>query len=257
MIAINFIGQTGFVMFNDKVAFAVDPVLNDIVSEQGNSLRNYPPVISYEELEVDYIFCTHDHIDHMAKDTLVAVAEIDKETKFIVPAGCVEEVIGWGIAADRVLGISAGESMQLEIGRLKVRGISAAHPVHQVDANGKDHNLVYCFELEDKKLVHLGDTYRTEQLEKELRSLGHMDVLFAPVNGRDEEREAKGIIGNMNCEEAAQLADKLRVDLAIPTHFDMIIGNTANPFDFAEELWKLNQENKCWIPTLREQYVVM
>jgi len=257
MIAINYIGQTGFVIFNDKVAFAVDPVLNDIVSENGHSLRYYPPVLSYDELEADYIFCTHDHIDHMAKDTLVAVAEIDKETKFIVPAGCVDEVVGWGISADRVMGLSAGEEMKLEIGRLRVKGFSAAHPVHKVDENGKDHNLVYCFELEDKKLVHLGDTYMTEQLEKDLRSVGHIDVLFPPINGRDEEREAKGIIGNMNYEEAAQLADKLRVDLAIPTHFDMIVGNTANPFDFAEALWKLNQENKCWIPTLREQYVVM
>lgn len=257
MIAINYIGQCGFVIFNDKVAFAVDPVLNDLVDENGKTIRNYPPVLAYDELEADYIFCTHDHIDHMAKETLQAVAEIDKETKFIVPAGCVDEVVGWGIAADRVMGLSDGETMQLEIGKLSVKGISAAHPVHQVDVNGKDHNLVYCFELEGKKLVHLGDTYMTEQLEKALRGLGHLDVLFPPINGRDEEREAKGIIGNLSCEEAAQLADKLRVDLAIPTHFDMVEGNTANPFDFAEALWNLNQENKCWIPTLREQYVVM
>lgn len=257
MIAINYIGQCGFVIFNDKVAFAVDPVLNDLLDDSGKSIRNYPPVLSYEELEADYIFCTHDHIDHMAKETLTEVAKIDETTKFIVPAGCVEEVVGWGIPAERVMGISAGETLKLDIGKLKVTGFSAAHPVHQVDENGKDHNLVYCFELEDKKLVHLGDTYLTEQLEKDLRSVGHVDVLFPPINGRDEEREAKGIIGNLSVEEAAQLSDKLRVDLAIPTHFDMVAGNTANPFDFAECLWKLNQENKCWIPTLREQYVVM
>lgn len=257
MIAVNYIGQCGFVIFNDKVAFAVDPVLNDLVDETGKSIRNYPPVLAYEELEVDYIFCTHDHIDHMAKETLCEVAKIDPETKFIVPAGCVNQLVEWGIAADRVMGIADGESMKLEIGRLSVKGISAAHPIHQLDENGKDHNLVYCFELEDKKLVHLGDTYMTERLEKDLRSLGHIDVLFPPINGRDEERESKGIIGNLDYKEAAQLADKLRVDLAIPTHFDMVTGNTANPFDFAEELWKLNQENKCWIPTLREQYVVI
>lgn len=268
MIAINYIGQCGFVIFNDKVALAIDPVLNDLVDESGKTIRNYPPVLSYDELEVDFIFCTHDHIDHMAKETLTAVAEIDKTTKFVVPTGCVKEVVSWGIDEARVIGISDGETKELAIesedgtpvgrsGRISVKGISAAHPVHQVDEEGLDHNLVYCIEMEDKKLVHLGDTYMTERLEKELRSLGKIDVLFPPVNGRDEERESKGIIGNLSCEEAAELADKLRVDLAIPTHFDMVAGNTANPFDFAECLWKLNQENKCWIPTLREQYVVM
>ena len=268
MIAVNYIGQCGFVIFNDKLAFAVDPVLNDLVGDDGHSIRNYPPVLSYDELEVDYIFCTHDHIDHMAKETLTAVAEIDSTTKFVVPAGCVKEVVSWGINEDRVIGLSDGETKEFVLdipegesvrkaGRIKVKGISAAHPVHQVDDEGLDHNLVYCFEMDDKKLVHLGDTYMTERLEKELRSLGHVDVLFPPINGRDEEREAKGIIGNLSCEEAAQLADKLRVELTIPTHFDMVAGNTADPFDFAECLWKLNQENKCWIPTLREQYVIM
>ena len=269
MIAINYIGQCGFVIFDDRISFAIDPVLNDLVGEDGKSIRNYPPVISCEELNADYVFCTHDHIDHMAKETLLEVAKVDEETKFVVPAGCVKELISWGIEGSRVLGIAAGETKTLTVngndgegnprkpGKLKVKAISTAHPVHQVDEEGLDHNLAYCIELEDKKLVHLGDTYMTEQLEKDLRSLGHVDVLFPPINGRDEERESQGIIGNLSCEEAANLADRLRADLTIPTHFDMVAGNTADPFDFAQRLWDLNQENKCWIPTLREQFVVM
>lgn len=257
MVTINYIGQCGFIISNDKVVFAVDPVLNDLVDDNGNTLRNYPPVLSYEELKADYIFCTHDHIDHMAEDTIKEVAQIHKETKFIVPAGCVDEIVGWGISANRIIGLAAKETIGLEIGALRVTGFSAAHPVHQVDDKGRDHNLVYCFELEGKKLVHLGDTYMTGQLEKDLEDIGHIDVLFPPINGRDEEREAKGIIGNLSCEEAAQLAAKLKVGLVIPTHFDMIAGNTANPFDFAKCLVMLNQETPCKIPTLKEKYVVM
>lgn len=257
MIAINYIGQCGFMIYNDKCAIAIDPVLNDIVDENGKTLRCYPPVVDYEELDVDYVLCTHDHIDHMAKETVLAVAGIYEDTKFIVPNGCVKTLIEWGISEGRVIGIADGETKNLELGRVTVKGISTAHPTHQVDEAGLDHNLAYCITMEDKKLVHLGDTYLTERLEKELRSLGKIEVLFPPINGRDDEREAKGIIGNLSCEEAAQLADRLRVELTVPTHFDMIAGNTADPFEFAEMLWKLNQENKCWIPALREQYVVM
>ncbi len=82
------------------------------------------------------------------------------------------------------------------------------------------------------------------------------DVLFPPINGRDEVREAKGIIGNLSCNEAAVLADKLGVELVIPTHFDMIVGNTANPDEFREYLLKLNPNNKFIIPVLSKECFV-
>lgn len=272
MIAVNYIGQCGFMIFTDKIALAIDPVLNDLVDESGRSMRNYPPVIPYEELAVDFVFCTHDHIDHMAKETLVTIAGMYEKTRFVVPNGCVRELAGYGIAKERIIGMADGEDIELVAEnwneeeapakpsaamKLRVKSISTAHPIHQVDAEGLDHNLAYSIVMEDKRLVHLGDTYQTERLKEALYSLGPIDVFFAPVNGRDEERESRGIIGNLSCAEAADLAAALAVDLAVPMHFDMIAGNTADPFEFAECLQKIDKECKCWIPTLREQYVVM
>lgn len=257
MLALNYIGQCGFYIFTETKAIAIDPVLNDLVDEKGQSIRNYPPVISYEELDVDYIFCTHDHIDHMAKETLTEVAKIYEDVKFVVPKGCVSLMKEWGIKEENIIGLSDGEKIRLEDCKIDVQGISTAHPVHQKDQQGLDHNLAFCIVMDDKKLVHLGDTYMTDQLKKDLRRLGKIDALMLPVNGRDEEREAQGIIGNLSCEEAADLAAYLRADLSIPTHFDMVAGNTANPFDFFEALHDIDPECKCWIPTLREQRVLV
>lgn len=114
-------------------------------------------------------------------------------------------------------------------------------------------NIVF-IEMNGKKLVHLGDTYVTEQLRNDLKELGKIDSIMLPINGRDEIREAQGIIGNLNCEEAAELAAYLRPDLSIPTHFDMVVGNTADPAVFKECLNEIMPESRCWIPTLMEEY---
>lgn len=255
MVALNYIGQCGFVIFSDKWKMAIDPVLNDLKDDNGNPIRNYPPVIAYDELDVDYILCTHDHIDHMAFETLVEVTKLYGDTKIIIPNGCKDELIKNGIKKSSIIGLADGEVYKIAED-VTVKGVSTAHPVHQTDENGLDHNLAYSIELEGKRLVHLGDTYMTERLEKSLLELGEVDVLFPPINGRDEKREAKGIIGNLSCEEAAEISAKLKARLVVPTHFDMVKGNEADPFEFEECLNKLDAGCRIWIPTLKEQNYV-
>lgn len=254
MLTIKYIGQCGFYIYTDTKAIAIDPVLNDLVDEDGKSIRKYPPVMEYKELKVDYIFCTHDHIDHMAKETLVSVAKLYEEVKYVVPDGCKHMLIEWGIKEENIVGVAAGEKIKLKDIDGCVKGISTAHPVHQKDEHGLDRNLAYSIEIDGKKLVHLGDTYMTEQLRNDLKELGKIDSIMLPINGRDEIREAQGIIGNLNCEEAAELAAYLRPNLSIPTHFDMVVGNTADPAVFGKCLHAIIPESKCWIPTLMEEY---
>lgn len=256
MIGIQYLGQCGFLFSSEQISIAIDPVLTDLRDEKGETLRLYPAFFTPEELKADFILCTHDHIDHMAEETLRRVAGTNEKTLFVVPKGCVKEMISWGIAEARVIGISDGEEVSLFDGACTIKGVSAAHPVHQVDAEGMDHNLVYGIRMEEKQLVHLGDTYRTERLFEALKQLGAIHAFFAPINGRDEEREAKGIIGNLSETEAAELAASLEVELAIPTHFDMIIGNTGDPQKFMEALKKESYKGKCRIPCRDEKIVL-
>lgn len=252
MITIKFLGQCGFIISTEKFSIAIDPLCNDLLDENGNTILNYPPVCTPEELDVDYIFCTHDHIDHMAQDTLVTVSKCSEKTIFIVPKGCVEEMVSWGIAREWILAFDEGQNIVMGDNIFSWKAFSAAHPVHQVDENGNNHNQVFCLEIDGKKLVHLGDTYLTDSLLADLKSVGQIDVLFPPINGRDEEREAKGIIGNLNYQEAADLAISLNAGLVIPTHFDMVKGNIEDPEKFVSYLQQKDQKRKYWIPNMQE-----
>lgn len=236
---IKFLGQCGFVFESEKISFAIDPVLNDLV-ENGQSIRNYPPVFEPEELNVNYVFCTHNHIDHLALETVSKIADKNQNTEFIIPNGCINILKKQGINSERIHGLKAGETLFLE--GLKVLGISTAHPVHNVEDN-----LAYSIVFDGKHIVHLGDTYLTQQLKKDLLNIGKIDYFFPPINGMDEEKAAKGIIGNLNIKEAVELTNILQPEIVIPTHYDMVKGNTANPQEFVDEMKKVNSNQKIKI----------
>lgn len=246
---LTFLGQCGIVIEEDRLRVAIDPVLTPLM-DHGVDIRLYPSVMEPEELNADYVLCTHEHIDHMAIDTLKRIANATKKSIFVIPNGCVSLLASYGIDLSRIIGLADGETVLLTQERLKIGGISTAHPVHHVDENGMDCNLAYVIEIGHKRLIHLGDTYYTERLEKSLKANCPIDALFAPINGMDEEKAKIGLIGNMSAKEVAELVCQLEVGMVVPTHFDMVKGNTEDPLKLVNELKCRNNETKVWIPQL-------
>ena len=68
---------------------------------------------------------------------------------------------------------------------------------------------------EEARVYHAGDTIVTDELTSAL-ALSDVDVALLPINGRDAEREARGIVGNMDAAEAVELALAHRRDTARP-----------------------------------------
>nr|MDP8944397.1 MBL fold metallo-hydrolase [Actinomycetota bacterium] len=74
----------------------------------------------------------------------------------------------------------------------------------------------------------------------ETLSAWDIDIAFVPINGRDYFRTGRGIIGNTDFRETAELAETLDIGLIVPTHYDLIEGNTADPGHFVSHLYSLN-----------------
>ena len=77
----------------------------------------------------------------------------------------------------------------------------------------------YVVELDGVTLYHAGDSLADERIVQAAAEL-RPDIALVPINGRDAEREGRGIVGNMSPDEAARTARDLSVALAIPMHFD-------------------------------------
>ena len=114
---------------------------------------------------------------------------------------------------------------------------------------------VYYITMGNVRILHLGDTYLTNQLLEDLQKLPTPHLFLPPINGSDYFRTKRNCIGNLSSIEAARLSVLLHADLTIPTHFDMIEGNTVDPLNFVRELWSENPAAKWHIPALGERFI--
>ena len=79
-----------------------DPVFSQYASPIKFFIKRFqPPAISLEALpHIDFIVISHDHYDHLDKDTVSFFA--DRQTQFLVPLGVAEHLVYWGIDPDRI-----------------------------------------------------------------------------------------------------------------------------------------------------------
>ncbi|HRG80141.1 MAG TPA: MBL fold metallo-hydrolase, partial [Cyclobacteriaceae bacterium] len=77
-------------------------------------------------------------------------------------------------------------------------------------------------------VYHSGDTLWYDEMVKILKPFT-VDVAFLPINGNDP---ARGVAGNLNCEEAARLGKEINAKLVIPHHYDLFKFNTADVQEF-------------------------
>ncbi|MFA6098951.1 MAG: MBL fold metallo-hydrolase [Patescibacteria group bacterium] len=95
---------------------------------------------------------------------------------------------------------------EYEIKKVFIRGISSWHDDKQGAERGR--NIIYTFNFEDIKIVHLGDLgakLDDEQLDK----IEDVDILLIPVGG----------IYTLNGKQAAELVNEIEPRIVVPMHY--------------------------------------
>ncbi|HEV3496279.1 MAG TPA: MBL fold metallo-hydrolase, partial [Actinomycetes bacterium] len=149
------------------------------------------------------------------------------------PAPAVPDATGAGLPPDRLVGARPGEP--LAAGDVTVHPVPALHGVHMADAysfglpaDGEQvRYLGYVLETPDGRLYHAGDTLRWDG-QAELLRRHRVDVALLPINGRDADREARDLVGNLDAGEALALARDAGVGTVVPMHFELMEGNLGD-----------------------------
>ena len=81
-------------------------------------------------------------------------------------------------------------------------------------------------------------------LDEELAACG-VDVALLPVNGRDQQRRAHGILGNFTFDEATALCIRCKISAMIACHFGMFDFNTVAESWLDEQIARTQASLQC------------
>lgn len=236
------LGQSGFLLQWNGTCLLFDPYLSDSLTKKYAStnkphVRMSEQVIEPKMLDgVDLVTSSHNHTDHLDGETLIPLLKANPAISFVIPEANRDFIID-RVGCDRnfPIGLTDGEKTQVK--EFIFHGVPAAHNSVERDEKGRCKFMGYVVQFGNFSVYHSGDTLWYEGMEKILAPF-HVDVAFLPINGNDP---ARGVAGNLNSSEAAQLGKKIHARLVIPHHYDMFAFNTANPNDFAAEAKKHQQ----------------
>ena len=232
------LGQVGVAIKGPTGVLYVDPYLTDSDGEGGSLPRTFPPPLAPTEVtNASAVLLTHVHIDHTDPDTVLPLSEVSPEARFIASFASRDELVEAGLEAGRIVVPEVGEAF--EISGATVTAVPSAHTELEYDAGRGYPYLGYVIEWNGVTVYHAGDTVVYDGMIETL-SAWDIDLAFVPINGRDFFRTQRNIIGNTGFREAAELTETLDIGLIVPTHYDLIEGNLADPGRFVSHLYDTN-----------------
>ena len=239
------LGQSGFLLQWQGRHLLFDPYLSDSLTSKYAAtatphVRMTERVIAPERMKfVDVVTSSHNHTDHLDKETLVPLLSANPRLQLVIPEANREFVVDrLECPAELPIGLDAGQHR--EVGHFRIHAVPAAHSTLERDESGRHKFLGYVVQAGPWTIYHSGDTIRYEGMEGWLQRWP-IDLALLPINGDRPERR---VAGNLDGPQAALLAREIGARLVIPCHFEMFEFNTASPDAFVESATGLGQPFK-------------
>ena len=232
------LGQVGIAIKGPTGVLYVDPYLTDSDGAGGKLPRTFPPPLAPDEIaNADAVLLTHDHVDHTDPETVLPLAEASPDARFVASFTAYDTLTDAGLDAGRLIVPEVGKA--LSVAGATITAIPSAHTGLERDPERGYPYLGYVIEWGGVTVYHAGDTVIYDGLIETL-SDWRIDVAFVPINGRDYFRTKNGIVGNTDFREAAELAETLDIGVFVPTHYDLLAANAADPGHFVSYLYGLS-----------------
>lgn len=153
-----------------------------------------PFLIKEESHDADIIFITHDHYDHFSLEDIKKVEKED--TIYVIPDNMYNLLGG-----ENVVVLNPNEKTNIE--EYEVVSVPSYNVNKQFHPKEKG-NLGYIVKLEDKRVFVAGDSDANEDNTKI-----KVDIALVPIGGKY----------TMDYKEASDYINKIKPELAIPTHY--------------------------------------
>lgn len=162
--------------------------------------------------DADYIFCTHSHYDHFSPEDIEKVKKED--TTIIVPRDIEEQARN--IFNNNVVIVEPAKEYQIKDLKFKT---TYAYNINKKFHPKENKWVGYIIELNNKKYYIAGDTDNIEEIQNI-----ECDIALIPIGGTF----------TMDYKESAELANTIKADTVIPTHYGSIVGEKEDAIKFKE-----------------------
>lgn len=230
------LGQSGFLLQYKQHHLLFDPYLSDSLTAKyaGTDkphIRMSERVVDPAELGfVETVTSSHNHTDHLDRETLLPILTAKDVTHFVLPEA------NRHFASERLslspafaIGLNDGEIARID--PFEIIAVPAAHNTVERDEEGRCRFLGYVVKFGDWCVYHSGDTKLFDGMEALLAGY-KIDVALLPINGDKPERR---VAGNLGAREAAELGKAIGAGVVIPHHFHLFAFNTEDPAVFEAE----------------------
>jgi L-ascorbate metabolism protein UlaG (beta-lactamase superfamily) len=252
-VRLAWLGQAGFAIAFARHRLLIDPYLSDFLAEKyrgkifAHQRMMSPPIAPAELHNLDFVFCTHRHSDHMDPGALPAIAQQNPACCFVVPRAERDAAANMDLPPSAIATIDAGESLSLA-SDLTVTALPSAHETLRTNERGEHNYLGYLLQLGGTTVYHSGDCVPYEGLVERLRQ-SNVDLALLPVNGRDEYRRSHGVPGNMTFDEAVSLCRDAGIARWIPHHLGMFEFNTVALQELERQIAETPPDISTFLPT--------
>ena len=206
---ITWLGQAGLLFEINEKKILIDPYLSNSVAKiQPQNCRRKPIDERFLQIKPDIIVITHNHADHLDKETLCHYLNEESTITVLAPNGAWQEVRKFGGLKNNYVLFNNATTWTEPFASF--RAVKAEH--------SDEYAIGVILTLNGKNYYVTGDTLYSEGVFNSLPE-EEIEVLFLPVNGKGN---------NMNFEDAKRFSLRIQAKYTVPIHigmFDDIDGN--------------------------------
>jgi L-ascorbate metabolism protein UlaG (beta-lactamase superfamily) len=232
----------------------VDPVFSQRASPFSfmGPKRFHPVPLNIEDFaEIDAVIISHDHYDHLDRETITKLR--NKTKQFFVPLGVGEYLVKWGVATDKVNELDWWENVDLD-------GVKfTATPAQHFSGRGlSDRNKTlwasWVITTTPHNIFYSGDGGYFDGFKKIGAALGPFNLAILESGAYDENWPSV----HMMPEQTIQAHKDLNARVLLPVHnstFDLAFHPWYDPLAKLSVL-ALEQDIKLATPIIGEQYLL-
>ncbi len=221
-VTLQWLGQSSFLLSAPGCRVGLDLYLSDHLAtkyrgtDKPHDRLHGCPVTPADLGDLDWIFASHKHSDHLDPGSIAAVMAAAPAVLLVLPAPLLDYAVSeLHLPLDRLRPVVPGDV----VGPFRL--LPAKHPEVSPSL------LSTIVDVGGLSIFHSGDTLCADELHAALCRI-HPDVVLLPANGRIAEH--LGTPPNMSLEEGVELARDCGARLLIPHHYDLFAFN-SRPLD--------------------------